>query len=82
MNHSNLLTSSLLALALLGAAAPAAANEYAGARAASAVGHWVAAQGNAAVREIRDDLRQRLSDSLKPRLPAPKGSAPSPAPQR
>ena len=71
MARLNILMSSLLALALLGATGPAAAAESAGTRAATAVGHWVAAQGNAALRDIRDDLRKRLADALKPQLPAP-----------
>lgn len=76
MNRMNLLKSTLLALALAGATGPAAAADGTGARIATTVGHWVASQGNAALREIRDDLRKRLPEALKPRLPAP---VPAPA---
>lgn len=71
MARLNPLMSSLLALALLGATGPAAAAESTGTRAVAAVGHWIAAQGNAALRDIREDMRKRLSETLKPQLPAP-----------
>ena len=68
---SRLIKSSLLALTLIATAGPAAASESPGTRAASAVGHWIAMQGNQALREIRQDLRQRLAENLKPLLPTP-----------
>lgn len=74
MAHLTLIKSSALALALL-AAGPAAAEESYGARvaaaAASSVGNWIANQGNQALREIREDLRDNLADKIKPFLPAP-----------
>ena len=80
MARLNPLMSSLLALALLGAAGPAAAGEPAVTRASVsvAVGHWIAAQGNAALREIRDDLRKHLVENLKPQLPAPTAAPSTP----
>lgn len=74
MAHLTLIKSSVLALALL-AAGPAAAEESYGARvaaaAANSVGHWIANQGNQALRDIREDLRDNLAQTLKPLLPAP-----------
>jgi hypothetical protein len=74
MAHLTLIKSSVLALALI-AAGPAAAEESYGARvaaaAASSVGTWIANQGNQALREIREDLRDNLADKIKPFLPAP-----------
>lgn len=73
----------LTVLAAAGAATPAAAADSVGARAASAVGHWIAMQGNEALREIREEIDERLADSLKPMLPAPDAEAadaPAPAP--
>lgn len=38
---------------------------------ASAVGHWIAEQGNAALREIREELRRELEQQIQPLLPTP-----------
>ena len=74
MAHLTLIKSSVLALALL-AAGPAAAQESPGARvvaaAANSVSHWIVSQGNQALRDIREELRDSLADTLKPLLPAP-----------
>lgn len=40
-----------------------------GDRVVTGVGQWIAAQGNQALREIHDDLRQQIGDSLQPMLP-------------
>ena len=37
---------------------------------ASAVGHWIAEQGNSALREMREELRRDLERQLKPLVPA------------
>lgn len=79
MNTQKILASLLLAAALAGASAPAAAAESLGDRAAVAVGHWIASQGNQALRDIREEFRQRLLETLKPALPAPAPAAPAPA---
>ena len=87
MNFKGLFKATLVATALT-LAGPAAAADSAGERAASAVGHWIAMQGNQALRDIREDLKDRLADSLKPLLPTPDtlkaASAPAtdPAPTR
>ena len=73
--RTSLLKSTILALALMGAAAPAAANQAPGARLATGVGQWIAAQGNAALREIREDFRKRMNETFKPVLPAPAPAA-------
>lgn len=74
MAHPTLIKSSLLAFALL-ASGPAAAQDSPGARvvaaAANSVGLWIASQGDQALREIREDLRDTLAEKLKPLLPAP-----------
>lgn len=71
MHTSKILSSLLLASTLAGASNPAAAAESLGDRAAVAVGHWIAAQGNQALRDIREEFRERLLETLKPVLPAP-----------
>lgn len=75
---SNKTLPALLMTAILSASAtPAAASDGAGTRAATAVGHWIAMQGNEALRDIREQFRERLLESLKPLVPAP---APAAAP--
>jgi len=47
-----------------------------------AVGRAIASQGNAALKQIREELRRDLAESLKPLLPAPDrvaNSTPEPA---
>jgi hypothetical protein len=75
MNH-NIQTSlktfrPLVAAALLCASFGSQAADSMTVRAASGVGAWIAAQGNAALRELGQDLRQQLRDQLKPLLPQP-----------
>lgn len=67
----------LLAAALLCASFASQAADSVSTRAASGVGAWIAAQGNAALRELGQDLRKELRDSIKPLLPQP--TAPQPA---
>ena len=58
---------SLFLLALCGAAmSPAQAADSSSARVATGVGQWIAAQGNAALREIEDELKRDLADRLHP----------------
>jgi hypothetical protein len=44
-------------------------------RAATGVGKLIAAQGNAALLEIREELRQDLLERLRPAVPAPDPAA-------
>lgn len=72
-------TAVLLAAALF-QAGPAAAQDSLPARAFSALGHAIAQQGNQALRDIRDEMRERLLRDLKPVLPQPApASRPQPA---
>jgi hypothetical protein len=77
------MTKTLKAAALLAlsfaACAPAQAEESVAARAASAVGTMIAAQGNAALMEIRRDVKDTLGQKLKPLLPQPAPAKPVPA---
>lgn len=68
-------------LALSFGAAPAAAQDSLP-HAAAAVGHAIAAQGNAALIEIRREIGERLLQQIKPILPKPatETSRPVPAP--
>jgi hypothetical protein len=59
----------LIAAALLFASAGSQAADGLTMRGASGVGTWIAAQGNAALREIDGDLRQQLHERIKPLLP-------------
>lgn len=68
----------LLALSLA-ASAPAHAEESVAIRAASAVGAVIAAQGNAALVEIRREVKDALASQLKPFLPQAAPAAPIPA---
>ena len=86
MNKSTKLGLAALALCLAGAAAPAAAAD-AGfeTRAVSALGIAIASQGNAALLEIKRELKDTLVDQLKPFLPAPSptpSDTATPAPAR
>lgn len=57
----------LFLLALCGVAmSPAQAAQSTGVRVATGVGQWIAAQGNAALREIEDELKRDLADRLHP----------------
>jgi len=46
----------------------------------SGVGPWIAAQGNAALREIGDEMKQNINETLRPLMPtdAPKRPESSP----
>jgi hypothetical protein len=73
MNHRRHITAATLALALLGTAAPALAADSLTTRVALGLGNAIAAQGNAAFQQIRNDLREELSErfhSLLPHNPA------------
>lgn len=61
----------IAAALLLGASFASQAADLSGARIATGVGQWIAAQGNAALEDIREDLQKDLADRLKPVLPAP-----------
>lgn len=71
----------LLALSSGAVTAPAAAQDNLP-QAAAAVGHAIAAQGNAALIEIRREIGERLLQQIKPILPKPatETSRPVPAP--
>jgi len=60
----------IAAATLIGASTAASAAEPVGTRVVTGLGHWIAAQGNAALREIRDDLRKDLTDRLAPLVPS------------
>lgn len=62
---------------LLGASLPAAAADSVGARVATGVGRIIAAQGNAALAHIREELKDNLLDTLKPLLPDEQTRAPA-----
>jgi hypothetical protein len=68
----------LLALTFA-ACSPAHAEESMVARAASAVGMVIAAQGNAALVQIRHDVKDSLAEKLKPFLPQAAPAKPVPA---
>jgi hypothetical protein len=61
----------LTALSLAGASLPAAAQENLPARAINALGMAIAAQGDAALITIRQELKEALADHIKPYLPEP-----------
>jgi hypothetical protein len=61
----------LTALCLAGASFPAAAQENLPARAINALGMVIAAQGDAALITIRQELKEVLVDHIKPYLPEP-----------
>jgi len=69
-----------LVLGFAAFAGPAAAEESLSARAVSAVGAVIASQGNAALVQIRQDLKDTLIDQLRPYLPQPADEAPVTAP--
>lgn len=67
-----------LAAALLAATVPANANEESlSMRAASSLGQFIARQGNAALMEIRNEVKKDLAARLKPYLPRREEIAPS-----
>ena len=71
MNQHRHLAQALIALTLIAASTGAAqAADGIGSRVGSNVGRWIAAQGNAALQELQQDLKRDLVDRLKPLLPA------------
>lgn len=69
-----------LVLSFAAFAGPAAAEESLSSRAASAVGAVIASQGNAALVQIRQELKETLLEQLRPWLPQPAGEKPVAAP--
>jgi len=78
---TRVLAFAVLAGALL-QAGPAAAQESLSVRAVSVLGHLIAQQGNQALRDIRDQMRERLQQDLKPVLPRPAPATPPPPRQQ
>ena len=72
----NLIPAVVLVLAALSPAAQAATTEP-GIQVASSVGHWIAEQGNQALRDMREEFKRDLKQRLRPLIPArPDESAP------
>jgi hypothetical protein len=67
----------VLAIALIGGSAGAQAADSVGGRVANGLGRWIAAQGNAALNELREDLKRDLSQRLQPLLPEQRDMAES-----
>lgn len=59
-------TRHLIAAVLFAASGAAFADDS---RAPTGVGAWIAAQGNAALREIAEELKENLAESVRPLLP-------------
>jgi len=64
-------TLAAVALALCSFTGTASANDILQSRAISALGDAIASQGNAALIQIRQEIRQTALDAVKPFLPAP-----------
>jgi hypothetical protein len=64
----NLIPAAILVLASLSPVANAAAPDS-GRQVVSSVGHWIAEQGNAALRDMREELKRDLKNRLKPLIP-------------
>lgn len=62
--------SALLCAGLLSTAPLAQAGDSWSSRAVSTVGHYIAAQGNAALQQIQADLVENLAERVKPELPS------------
>lgn len=71
MNKSTKLSIAALALCLAGASAPASADDSLRDRTVAALSNAIADQGNAALVEIRDELKRDLLKTLAPLLPSP-----------
>lgn len=70
MTYRSPLAALILAVSTMAMSAPAhAGSESAGARLATGVGYWIAAQGNAALHEIQEGFKKDLSERLQPILP-------------
>jgi hypothetical protein len=82
MNHPNrnTLKAVLAATVLLGISATAHAEESLSHRVATGVGQVIAAQGNAALIQIREELQERLIYTMSPLLPPHPELAGQPAP--
>lgn len=66
-----------IGIALLGGSWSALASDGVGSRnIAAGVGQWIAAQGNAALRELGHDLREHIDDQIRPLLPQPADTRP------
>ena len=66
-----------IGIALLVASGSAQASDGIGSRnIAAGVGQWIAAQGNAALRELGHDLRDHIGDQIRPLLPQPADTRP------
>ncbi|TJY60797.1 hypothetical protein E4T66_09015 [Sinimarinibacterium sp. CAU 1509] len=75
--HRNILKTALAAVALLGVSVSAQADESLTQRVATGVGQVIAAQGNAALMQIREELQQRLIETVSPLMPNPEQSGES-----
>ena len=78
MNKSMQIAATLIALSLGTATTAVNAEEGLAIRAAYAVGAMIAAQGNAALVEIRREVKETLIQQLKPYLPNPAPAVPAP----
>jgi len=65
----------LTALCLAGASLPAAAQDSMPARAINALGLAIKSQGDAALVQIRQELKETLRDHIQPLLPKPEADA-------
>jgi len=72
----------LLAAALLCTSFGSQAADGLAMRAASGVGQWIAAQGNSALRELGQELREELREQIQPLLPQPTDTADKPVETR
>ncbi|WP_428312274.1 hypothetical protein [Hydrocarboniphaga sp.] len=63
------LAQAALAIVLIAGSAAAQAADGIGSRVGAGLGRWIAAQGNAALSELREDLKRDLSERLQPLLP-------------
>ncbi|MDB5967618.1 MAG: hypothetical protein JWQ90_68 [Hydrocarboniphaga sp.] len=70
MTNRRPLAHAVLAIALIGGSAGAQAADGMSSRVASGLGRWIAAQGNAALSELSEDLKRDLAERLQPLLPA------------
>lgn len=79
-NRQSLLIALSVALGLSAFAAPAAADSSLGERVATGIGRYIAAQGNAALSEIRSNLAETLGERMELYVPqAPNDINPQPS---
>jgi hypothetical protein len=69
------MSAALIALTFCAVAAPASAEDNLPTRAASALSAVIASQGNAALVQIREELKDNLRERLAPYLPRPEVAA-------